>query len=196
MTNKTATYRPSSVKASVVGVPVEGFVNGTFLTIEKQDMTFTSRKAPDGTVAVFVDGKPTYNISFFLQSTSASNTWLHLMFKLFMSYGVSFKMPVMISDASGSTSFFGTDCYFETEPNTSFSDTVETVEWRIVCHDGAYTKGGNIEDNDLIEAIQTIVQVVSLAGLVGIDLGELGQLALGYAENAATQVFGGLSDLI
>ncbi len=196
MSNKTATYRPSSVSASIVGVPIEGFIKGTFIDIERQDAAFTTRKATDGTVAVFVDKYATYTVSFYLQSTSPANNWLHLMFKLFMSYGISFKMPIMISDKSGSTTFFATDCYFETEPPTAFSDVVESVEWRIICHDGSYTKGGNIQDNDLVEAIQTIVQVVSLAGLVGMDLGELEQVALGYAENAAQSVLGGLSSLI
>lgn len=196
MSNKTATYKPSSVKAVILGIPIEGFVKGTFLHIERQEVAFTSRKALDGTVAVFVDRHASYTVTFTISSTSPTNTWLHLLFKLFMSYGISFRMPIFIRDLSGSTSFFATDCYFESEPSTSFSDQVEPTEWKIICHDGSYTKGGNIEDSDLVKAIQAITQVISLAGLVGMDVGEFANTAIGYAKNAAKSAFGGLSDLI
>lgn len=45
-------YVPESVNCLVAGfIPIEGFVDGTFITVDKDEMPYSSVRMPDGTIA-------------------------------------------------------------------------------------------------------------------------------------------------
>ena len=182
MSGKVATYAPSEFKLSILGADVIGFSNGVFASLERTDPVFGYRRAIDGRVNVFIKKNATRRLTFTIERTSPSNTWIHLLFNLFTEYGISFKIPIFFKDQSGETSFFATECYFEEEPTINFSEDVDGVTWTIVCFDGKPVIGGNVADSDSSKAINLIQNALSISSLVGVDLSSLKNKASEYIE--------------
>ena len=169
------TYVPSSVKVSLFGIGISGFSNSNVVDIERIDNATTFRKAMDGSQTAFMDKYGSYRVTIHLNQTSESNTWLHLLFKLYQRVGVEFKMPLMIEEKipNGGTTFTSLDTFFETEPNTSFNSGFETKPWVFVCNNASYVQQGTQTSNDLIEAIQLIIRAIELSQNFGIDLSDI-----------------------
>ena len=169
------TYVPSSVKVSLFGIGISGFSNSNVVDIERIDNATTFRKAMDGSQTAFMDKYGSYRVTIHLNQTSESNTWLHLLFKLYQRVGVEFKMPLMIEEKipNGGTTFTSLDTFFETEPNTSFNSGLETKPWVFVCNNASYVQQGTQTSNDLIEAIQLIIRAIELSQNFGIDLSDI-----------------------
>lgn len=170
MSNKIAAYDPSSFQLSILGVDVQGFVEGVFTTLERTEPVFTYRRAIDGSTNMFIQKYATRRLTFTIDKTSPSNTWIHLLFDLFNTYGEAFKMPVLFKDRSGETSFFATECFFESEPSVNHSDSVEPITWTLLCFDGKPVIGGNVVDEDLGKAVKYLNDAIKLASLAGVDL--------------------------
>lgn len=182
MSGKVATYAPSSFKLSILGADVIGFSDGVFASLERTDPVFTHRRSIDGKVNLFLKKHATRRLTFSLDKTSPSNTWIHLVFELFTTYGIAFKIPVVFKDGSGETSFFATECYFEQEPTINFSQDVDSTTWTLICFDGRPIIGGNVSDQDSAKAIELIQKAMSFASLVGVDLSSLTNKASEYLE--------------
>lgn len=169
------TYIPSSVKVSLFGIPIEGFSSSNVVDIERIDNATTFRKAQDGSQTAFVDRFGSYRVTVHLNQTSEANTWLHLLFKLYQSTGVEFKMPLMIEEKipKGGTTFTSLDTFFETEPTTTFSSSLEAKQWVFICHNASYIQQGTYESTNMYETIQTIIRVIELSQSFGFDLEDL-----------------------
>lgn len=185
------TYSPVDVDASILGIDVEGFSSDTFINITPDNPTFTYRRAMDGSTVATMNRYSTYTVTLTLHQSSPANTWLHLLYGIFKEQGIQFIMPVLIKDKSGTTSFFATDCWFDLEPSTTFSNKVENTEWRIKCNNGTYVKGGNGDDSIVTEVIQAVQTALSLAGTLGIDLGNFENI-LNANVDTALQSLGGI----
>lgn len=169
------TYIPSSVKVSLFGIPVSGFSNSNIVSIERIDNATTFRKAMDGSQTAFMDKYGSYRVTIHLNQTSESNTWLHLLFKLYLRVGVEFKMPLMIEEKipNGGSTFTSLDTFFETEPNTIFNSSLETKPWVFICNNASYVQQGTQTSNELIEAIQLIIRAIELSQNFGFDLSDM-----------------------
>lgn len=186
------TYSPIDVHSSILGIGITGYTNGTFVKIEPDSPTFSYKRAMDGSVMVTRNPYAAYNVTITLDSTSPSNTWLHLLYKIFKTYGIKFKMPVMIRDKKGVTSFFSTDCWFDEEPPTEFSTSVVPVEWKLRCNDGTYIKGGNGDVAAVNNIFQSVATALAVANMAGIDLGGFEALLADSVSNSASNILGAL----
>lgn len=165
------TYVPSGVNLSILGIDVDGFPDGTFITITPQNQTFTFRSALDGSTMAVKSTHQEYKITITLEQTSASNDWLQILHDIKKSMPVAIQTPIMINDKSGSTTFFATDCWLSNEVTSNFSNGIENVQWEIWCKKGVYKRGGNGGVNDAISIISSIQSALSYAGIFGYDLG-------------------------
>ena len=69
-----ATYIPQDVSCIVAGIiNVEGYVDGTFITIDKDVPPYTTTITPDGTIARTQNGDTTYTVSITVQAASKTN---------------------------------------------------------------------------------------------------------------------------
>jgi hypothetical protein len=183
------TYNPSDVKASILGFDVTGY---TEISITPDAKTFSFKRAMDGSTMAIQNRFQTYTVKLSLHQSSSTNTWLHLLYKLFKRYGLAFIMPVLIRDTSGNTTFFATDCWFEGEPDSSFSGTLGNVEWVIKCNDGSYTRGGNGDTPIIVSIITAVQTALAVAGGLGVDLGDF-ESALTSTIGDAVEALGGLA---
>lgn len=165
------TYSPTDVDANILGVDIEGWSTDTFIKIEPDSPTFTyKRSAFDGSTMPILNKFRAYNVTFSLSSSSPTNTWLHLLHNLFSNYGVIFKLPIMIRDKSGDTSFFATDCWFDGEPAREFSSKVTTTDWKLRCNNAQYQIGGNGDASNVVAIVDSIQQALQIAGVLGVNL--------------------------
>lgn len=169
------TYAPYLVEVSIFGIKLKGLSPSTMAEIVRDKPSATYRKAQDGTMTVFRDRYATHKVSVHIDQTSESNTILHLIYKLYQTTGVEFKIPIIVSEKTemGGTQFTAFDCFFESEPDTTFADTSGDKVWTFICHNGSYSQAGTYEESDLFESIQTIITVIETASAFGLNLGVL-----------------------
>ena len=185
------TYVPSDVDANILGITIEGWADGEFINISPESPSFTFKRAMDGTTQATLNKFQTYSVKFTLHQSSPSNTWLHLVYKLFRRYGLAFAMPLLIRDKSGSTTFFATDVWIEKEPDSSFGTSLGTSTWEFRCNNASYTKGGNGDNSLVVEIISAVTAAITIAGNLGVDLGEF-QGILEQTVESAIGSFGGI----
>jgi len=69
-----ASYCPDIVDVLVAGfIKVDGFVDGTFVQIDKDEMPYSSIRMPDGTVSRKYNNSQTYTITITLHSAADAN---------------------------------------------------------------------------------------------------------------------------
>lgn len=167
-----SSYVPSQIKCRVFGIEIENFSETDIVDIERIDPATTFTKAMDGSHTAYVDKYGSYRVTFHVNQTSESNTWLHLLFKLYQKVGMNLKIPLEIEERVefGGTRFTAFDCFFETEPTTNFKSDVGTKMWTFVCHNGTYTQQGTVESGELVETISSIIRLLEMTQSFGIGL--------------------------
>ena len=168
--SKLYSYVPSSVRCKIFGASVDGYSDSNIFDIERDAVATTFRKAQDGSHTAFLDKFGSYRVKLYVSQASEANTWLHLIFKLYQKIGAEFKIPFQIEDGSSGLRFTALDVFFENEPRTVRQKEISVVEWDFVCHNAAYNIEGHGESNDLAEVVSSIVRLIELSELVGVDL--------------------------
>lgn len=188
MTREVASYAPSLVEVSLFGVQMEGFSSESVVRIAKEEVTTTLEVAQDGSAKASVNKHVPYRVTVSLQSTSSSNSWLHLIYKLYERAGVEFRMPLSIQDKSGDTNFFCTDVFFESVPDKEFSNTITVSEWTFLCVSPKYTYGGNVEPDQIIETLQLLAGALEVADMFGINLDSFNDQLVAFQQGAVSKL--------
>lgn len=162
-------YVPDSVEFSLFGIQAEGFAEDSAIRISRDSVGVSLRRAMDGSTTAKLDKYVPYRVSVFLQNTSPTNDWFHLVYKMYETYGADFKMPLLAIDKSGQTKLFATDVVFEKVPDTDLDNKIGTSEWVFICVQPTFTKGGNVSPDELIETLQLLEGALSIAGMFGIN---------------------------
>lgn len=157
MSSILATYSPEDVIISIAGfLPIEGLLEGTFVSISKDVQLFTSKESSDGVVSRVANKSGLYTVSVTLMSTADSNQVLSRLAMLDSSTKI-LKFPLIIKDTLGSTLLFSTSSWIENMPTTEFSTGVTARTWSIKCAKATLNVGGNESASGLIEdAINTL----------------------------------------
>lgn len=157
MSTKLAHYSPEDVIVSIAGfLPIEGYLEGTFVSISKDVPFFTSKESSDGVVSRVANRSGLYTVELTLMSTSESNQILTRLAMLDSSTKI-LKFPLIIKDTLGSTLLFATSSWIEGMPTTEFSTGVSGRGWTIKCSKATLNVGGNEGGSGLIEdAINTL----------------------------------------
>lgn len=173
---------PSELKLNIMGVNVEGFTKGTFVTVTRNDPMFSQKRSLKGKTQVRKFSKSYYTFRFILDSGVSSNAWIHTLFQLQQSYGVSFPVPILFKDKMGTSTFFCKTGYFQ-EPEATFGTDATTREWTLICNDVSHIIGSNQQDDNLANVLSTITSAISTAGAFGIDIGQFVDNAISSATS-------------
>lgn len=149
-------YIPESVNCLIGGIiPVEGFVDGTFISVDKDEMPYSSIRMPDGTVARKKNTSQTYTITVTLHNGAETNNLLTKMWQIdeLTDRG---KFPLLIKDQSGSDLLFSTESWIEGIPSMTKSNAIDSRVWVIKSAYAVINIGGNEEQSDLINDIVNI----------------------------------------
>lgn len=162
-----ATYIPEEVTILLAGIPVSGFIQGSFISVDKDVKPFTSKRTADGTVSRMYNNDQTYTITLTLYSGSDSNQLLTRLWQLdeITQRG---KFPLMIKDGSGSDLFFSTTTWIEGIPSLVKSNQYEPRAWTLRSSSAIINIGGNGDAESILNDIVSIAAsaLPSLKGLI------------------------------
>jgi len=157
-------YSPEAVNCLIGGIiPVEGFVDGTFISVDKDEMPYSSIRMPDGTVARKKNNSQTYTITITLHNGAETNNLLTKMWQIdeLTDRG---KFPLLIKDQSGSDLLFSTESWIEGIPSMTKSNAIDSRVWVIKSAYAVINIGGNEEESSLLQDI-TNIAASALPGL-------------------------------
>lgn len=158
-------YCPESVNCLIGGIiPIVGFVDGTFISVDKDEMPYSSVRMPDGTVARKSNASETYTITITLHNGSHTNDLLTKMWKFDEASGGRGKFPLLIKDQSGSDLLFSTESWIEGIPSLTKSNAIDSRVWVIKSAYSNINIGGNEDPSSLLEDI-TNIAISALPGL-------------------------------
>jgi len=162
-----ATYMPEEVTILLAGIPVSGFIQGSFISVDKDVKPFTSKRTADGTVSRMYNNDQTYTINLTLYSGSDSNQLLTRLWQLdeITQRG---KFPLMIKDGSGSDLFFSTTTWIEGIPSLVKSNQYEPRAWTLRSSSAIINIGGNGDAESILNDIVSIATsaLPALKGLI------------------------------
>lgn len=137
-----ADYDPNEVTLIVGGVPITGYVDGTFLTHEFDEAQFNKVTGADRLTSRAKTNNYAGSFTVNLQQTSRSNDYLAGLWQADRRGGNGV-VPVLLKDNSGRTVITAAQAWIEQAPSSSFSKDIEGREWVIQHAEGNWFGGGN-----------------------------------------------------
>ncbi len=137
-------YDPDQVVVMFAGLPIRGYADGTFVTIEQVSEAFTEVVGSDGEVTRTKNNDRRCSIKFTLMQSSDSNDVLSAIHNLDLEapngVGVA---PLAIKDMSGRFQFVAPEAWVKKAPNAEFGKEAGPREWELCCNDPKRFDGGN-----------------------------------------------------
>ncbi len=150
-------YSPESVNCLIGGfIQITGFVDGTFISVDKDEMPYSSIRMPDGTIARKNNNSQTYTITITLHNGADTNNLLTKMWQLDEATKGRGKFPLLIKDQSGSDLLFSTESWIEGIPSMTKSNAIDSRVWVIKSAYAVINIGGNESASGLLQDIANI----------------------------------------
>jgi len=150
-------YSPEDVTLILAGVmQVEGYVDGTFISIAKDIAPFSSTTTADGVIARRYINSQSYTLTLTLHSASPYNDVLTKLWQIdeITQRG---KFPVIMKDQLGSSLFVSTTSWIEALPVMGFANSITDRTWTIKCAQGVINIGGNDGESGLLTDLMNTV---------------------------------------
>lgn len=124
------TYDPKKVKVVIGGIPMGGFADGTFVTIERSNDSFTKVSGADGPVSRAKSNDFSGMLTLTLAQTSPSNDVLSgfLLADELEGEGI---IPVIVKDFGGSSNLVSAFGWVRKPANASYAKEIEDREWTL-----------------------------------------------------------------
>src|SRR4249920_1540352 len=145
-----ANYSPDEVNCLAFGIPLTGFADGTFITIGKDKVPFSTTETADGVSARLHNNSQTYTISLTLHRGSTSNDVLTKLWQL-DEITQKGKFPLLFKDLSGTDLFFSTNTWIEGIPNMQQSTNFDTRTWVLRSSQAVINIGSNQDPSSILQ---------------------------------------------
>lgn len=138
------TYDPKQCLVTIGGVPMGGFADGTFVSIERTSDTFTKVSGADGIVSRSKTNDKSGTLTLTLAQTSPSNDVLTGYAKLdeLSNAGI---IPVTVKDISGRSTYASGFGWVKKPPTGEFGKEISDREWSLDMADLEIYTGGNAD---------------------------------------------------
>lgn len=127
----TKDYDPKKVTLSLGGHIAEGFADGTFITVSRNNPTWTHKSGASGESARGKSNDFSGTIELSLMQTSKTNDFLSAKMVLDESNLNAGKFPVGIIDANGTTVITGVEAWVTQPPSTEWGKEIGDRVWTI-----------------------------------------------------------------
>ncbi len=135
-------YDPGEVQLSFFGVIPTGYAEGTMITVERDERTWTKKVGADGEVARTRVRNSSGKVTFTLMSTSASNAELSVILIADELTGAGVG-PMLVKDNSGNDLHAAAESWLDGPPNAEYGDESSDREYVLECADLDMLSGGN-----------------------------------------------------
>lgn len=132
MSGVTTTYDPAKIFLTFLGAHVSGYMDGTFLTVERDEDAFNLKVGADGEKARARNNNRAGKVVVTLMQSSPSNSVLSAFAVLDEQIGTSIG-PLSVTDALGTTQCSCADAYIGKVAKIERGKEVLGTEWTIVC---------------------------------------------------------------
>ena len=142
-------YDPKAVNAVFAGIPITGYADGTFITVEQNNDSFSLTVGAAGEGCRAKSNDKSARITFTLLQSSVTNALLSAKHNadLLDPLGVVAVGPFMMKDNSGTppnnTIVSAATAWIVKPANVSYGKEVETREWIIETDNAEIFVGGN-----------------------------------------------------
>lgn len=138
----TKTYSPKRVELIINGVPMKGFADGTFISVERSSDAFSTNVGADGEVSRTHSSDKTGKVTLTLQQTSESNDFLSALVILDEETLLG-QFALLLKDTNGTTICESPSAWIDKVANTEFGAEISDREWIISCSELVSFVGGN-----------------------------------------------------
>jgi hypothetical protein len=136
-------YDPENVDVIYAGVPISGFAEDTFVTIEAEAEDWLEVDGVDGDLTRSKNLAQKWKVTFHLMSSSKSDAFLSGLRELDLSEtggaGVS---PIMIRDRNGVSLFVSDKAWIMKPPTATYGKTASAREWVCRVKGAKFVDGG------------------------------------------------------
>ena len=137
------TYDPKQFLVIMGGVPINGFADGTFISIERDEDTFTKTVGADGCVTRSKTNNKAATVTITLLQTSPSNDYLSGLHKLDEEANLGV-VDILVKDLNGTTFFYSAVSWVQKPASIENAKEIGEREWTIATGDSEYYVGGNL----------------------------------------------------
>ena len=140
------TFDPKSVIVTIGGVPMSGYADGTFLTVDRDEDAFSKVTGADGVTSRVKSNNRSGTMTLSLTQTSSSNDVLSGFVALdeIANAGV---VPILVKDVSGNSLFFSATGWVKKFPSSEFGKEISNRDWVLDLADVDVFVGGNTASN-------------------------------------------------
>lgn len=137
------TYDAAQVILTINGVEISGYASDTFISIEREEPSFTKVVGADGTTSRAKSNNRSGTMTITLSQTSPSNDYLSALLAQdeLSNSGV---VPVILKDISGQSRFFSGTGWVQGMPTVEYAKEISDREWLIDLADMEFNIAGNI----------------------------------------------------
>jgi hypothetical protein len=138
------TYDPKQCLAIIGGIPMSGFADGTFISIERTSDTFSKVSGADGIVSRAKTNDRSGVLTLTLCQTSPSNDVLSgiALTDELTNAGI---VPVLVKDLSGRSVYVAAFGWVKKPPTGEFGKEIGDREWTLDLADLDMFAGGNAD---------------------------------------------------
>lgn len=141
--SQATTYDPALVVASFAGIPIAGYADGTFVTVERNNDSYTLMVGAGGEAARARSRNSSGKVTFTLLATSPVNDLLSAVWHADELLGVGVG-SVIVKDLQGTTLCVANNAWITKAPKIEFGKEVGTREWVIEAESIYMSAGGVI----------------------------------------------------
>lgn len=136
-------YDPGTIAVTFKGIPMLGVMDGTFVTVERNEDAFSVAVGAAGDVARVRNRDKTGMVTVTLQQGSPINDLLTAQALLDEVSGLGFG-PLMVKDLRGTTLVLAPIAWIKKMPTVEFGDELSGREWVFECASLEIKAGGAI----------------------------------------------------
>jgi hypothetical protein len=136
------TYDPKKVILTIGGVPMGGFADGTFISLERTSDAYAIHSGADGEVARAKSNDKTAQLTITLAQTSDSNAVLSAIAQLDERANAGV-VPVILKEIGGLTTAFAGTCWVRKMANVEYAKEITNREWVLDMAESTMFVGGN-----------------------------------------------------
>lgn len=136
-------YDPARVVMTYRGIPIRGYMDGTFISVERASDSFEKAVGAGGDVARVRSRDRSGRVTLTLQQTAPVNDLLSAIAIEDELFGTGLG-PLMVKDVNGTTLLLASIAWIVRPANVEFGDSLSGREWIFDCADLNMGVGGSV----------------------------------------------------
>lgn len=150
------TYSPEDIQILIAGVyPVKGFIDGSFVSVSKDVMPYSTKRAADGSTGRIYNNSADYTITITIMAQSPANDVFTKLWQL-DEITQRAKFPILIKDNLGSSVFHSSNTWIKDIPPLEYNSDEVQRQWVLQSSQGSINIGGNEDPSSLLEDLNSI----------------------------------------